>query len=205
VHRDVRSFLALLTSALAIAAAIAIVHQQGIREVEAEAVPGIAGSLAPPADPHAVASIRFEGENLPLAALERALTLEVGAPLREDDVAHDRAALVATLQARGHLAAEVTGVRVTWADGAHVVFEVAAGGVYQVASVRVEGAYTRRFAELAAVPTLLAGQPWHPDRAAANVTLLRDWLAQRHVKADVTARRVVDHVRHTVDVTFVVR
>jgi outer membrane protein assembly factor BamA len=145
------------------------------------------------------------GETLPVAALERALTTRVGRPLREEDLARDRAALVATLQARGHLAAEVTDVSIAWADGAHVVFNVAAGGVYQVASVEVEGAHTRRFAELAEVPTLLAGQPWHPDRAAANVTLLRDWLAERNVKADVTARRVVDHIQHTVDVTFVVR
>lgn len=200
-----RSALALAASVLAIALAIVAVHRAGIREVVAEAVPGDAGPAMLPSDPHAVASIRFAGDSLPVAALERAIDTRVGAPLSEDDLAHDRAALVATLQARGHLAAEVTDVRVDWSHGAHVTFEIRAGGIYRVDAVRVEGAHTRRFAELAAVPTLLAGQPWHPDRAAANVTLLRDWLAQRHVKADVTARRVVDHDLHTVDVTFVVR
>jgi outer membrane protein assembly factor BamA len=198
----VRSFLALCAGALLIVTAIAVVRGRAIREVEADEARDATALPPPPLDPHAVASVRFEGDNLPLAALDRALTTRVGAPLRQEDLSRDRAALVATLQARGHLAAEVTGVRVAWAGGAHVVFTVAAGGVYQVASVHVEGTQTRRFAELAAVPTLLAGQPWHPDRAAANVALLRDWLAERGVKADVTARRVVDHVQHTVDVTF---
>jgi outer membrane translocation and assembly module TamA len=201
----VRPALALAASVLAIALAIVAVHRTGIREVVAQAVPADAAPPGEVTDPHAVASLRFEGVGLPLAALERALTTRVGAPLRQDDLTHDRAALVALLQARGHLAAEVTDVRITWSNGAHVTFAITAGGVYRVDSVRVEGAHTRRFAELAAVPTLLAGQPWHPERAAANVALLRDWLAQRRVTADVTARRVVDHALHTVDVVFVVR
>lgn len=199
-----RSILALCASALLIATAVAVVRGSGVREVEARAGQEEA-PVAGPADPRAVVSVRVEGELLPVAALERVLATRVGNTLREDDLTRDRAAIVATLQARGHLAAEVQDVRIVWSGGAHVVFHVAAGGVYQVARVRVEGKPTRRFADLARVPTLLAGQPWHPDRAAANVTLLRDWLAQRGVKADVTARRVVDHVQHTVDVTFVVR
>ena len=201
-----RSVLALFVSAAVIAAAaVAVVHGRAIQEVEADAVADVATGPQVPHDPQAVASIRIEGDGLPLAALERALSTRVGAPVRDTDLARDREALVATLQARGHLAATVTDVRVAWAEGAHVVFTIAAGGVYQVANVAVEGRQTRRFAELASVPTLLAGQPWRPDRAAANVALLRDWLAQRDVRADVTARRTVDHVNHTVDVTFVVR
>lgn len=199
-----RSLLALLASALLIATAIVVVRGSAVREVEARTRRAEA-PVAAPQDPRAIVSVRIEGGSLPVAALERVLATRVGRTLREEDLTRDRTAIVATLQARGHLSAEVKDVRITWANGAHVVFDVAAGGVYQVARVRVEGKHTRRFGDLARVPTLLAGQPWHPDRAAANVTLLRDWLAQRNVKADVTARRVVDHEQHTVDVTFVVR
>ncbi|HUQ06458.1 MAG TPA: POTRA domain-containing protein [Kofleriaceae bacterium] len=164
----------------------------------ASAAPG----LVSPADPLAVASVRIKGKNLPIAALERALSTRTGHRLSDDDLARDRTAILATLEARGHLGATVTGVRVAWANGAHVVFDVDSAGVYQVDDVKVSGAPTAHVAELAIVPTLLRGQPWHPERAADNVSLLREWLAHRGMRADVTAHRTVDHVSHSVDVVF---
>ncbi len=194
-----RALTILVASALAIVAAVAAVRGRALGGIDsASALPAVPA----PADPTAVASVHIVGPGLPVAALERVLSTRVGAPLREDDLVRDRAALTATLEARGHLGAAVTDVRIAWSNGAHVVFEVAAGGMYLVDHIRVEGAPTRRFADLATVPTLLAGQAWQPKRTADNVALLRDWLVQRGVRADVTARRSIDHVRHTVDVTF---
>lgn len=158
--------------------------------------------LVAPADPLAIVSVRITGKNLPIAALERALSTRAGRRLSDDDLARDRAAILATLEARGHLGATVSGVRVAWAHGAHVVFDVATAGVYAVDDVTVTGAPAAYAAQLAVVPTLLRGQPWHPERAADNVSLLRDWLAHRDTRADVTAQRTVDHVSHTVDVVF---
>lgn len=193
-----RSIGLLVASALLVLAAIAA-RGRLLGEVEAAAV---AVAVHAPADPTAVASVRIAGQNLPIAALERALSTRTGHRLTDDDLARDRAALLATLEARGHLGAAVTGVRVTWSKGAHVVFDIDSAGVYAVDEVRVVGAPAAIARELAVVPTLLRGQPWHPERAADNVSLLRGWMAHRGVHGEVTARRTVDHVRHTVDVTF---
>lgn len=198
-----RTIGAFALSALIVIAALAVVRGRLIGQGEAAASP--APAEVAPADPRAVASVRIAGQNLPVAALERALATHKGNRLSDDDLARDRAAILATLEARGHLGAAITGVRVTWSSGAHVVFDVTSAGVYQVNGVKVTGAPTAIAAELAAVPTLLRGQPWHPERAAENVSLLRDWLAHRGVRGEVTARRTVDHVTHTVDVTFDVK
>ncbi len=195
-----RAFTILAASILAIAAAVAVMRGRVLGEVEAE--PSAPPALAAPSDPNAVASVRILGSNLPVAALERSLSTRVGVPLREEDIARDRAAMLATLEARGHLGASITDVRVTWSNGAHVAYEIDAAGVYTVDVVLVVGAPPRLATELANVPTLLRGQPWQPERAAENVTLVRDWLAHRGVHGEVIARRTVDHVRHTVDVTF---
>jgi outer membrane protein assembly factor BamA len=200
-----RTFTILLAGALAIAAAAVAVRGRVLGEVpSASATPALVARAD--VDPRAVASVRVVGgAGVPVAALERALSTRVGTPLSQTDLDHDRAALVATLEARGHLGAEVTEVRVTWADGAHVVFEVAAGGAYLVDGVKVSGAPRKLADSLARVPTLLRGQPWQPERAADNVALLRDWLLHRDVHADVTARRSVDHRTRTVDVTFEIK
>ncbi|MBE7449588.1 MAG: hypothetical protein HS111_12040 [Kofleriaceae bacterium] len=200
-----RSFLLVLAGTLALAAAIAAVRGRALGELEvtaASATPAASTRLPAAGE---VASVRVAGPGLPIATLERALSTRVGAPLTDADLARDRAALVATLEARGHLGAAVDDVRVTWAGGAHVVFEVSAGHVYLVDEVRVTGVPARLAASAAGVPTLLRGQPWQPGRAADNVALLRDWLARRGVAAEVTARRELDHARHTVEVTFEVR
>lgn len=199
-----RSFPLLIASAIAVAAAVAVLRGQvGATEAAASA----SAALAPeaPRHPDEVVTIRIVGPGLPVAALERALATRVGAQLRADHLERDRRALVATLVARGYLAARVTDVRLVRAGGVHLVFDVDAGGLYRVDEVRVTGRAARRFAELARVPTLLGGQPWQPERAADNVELLREWLARRGVRAEVTIRRSVDHVRHAVDVTFAVR
>jgi outer membrane protein assembly factor BamA len=198
-----RTFGLLIASALLVVAAIAA-RGRVLGEVEAVAAPSTAYAAAA-TDPATVTTVRINGENLPIAALERALSTRAGNRVSDTDLAHDRAAILATLEARGHLGASVTGVRVIQSNGAHVVFDVTSAGVYHVAAVRVDGAPARLAAELAAVPTLLRGQPWHPERAADNVALVREWLAHRGVTADVTARRTVDHATHTVDVTFDVR
>lgn len=153
-----RTIAAFALSALIVVAALAAVRGRLIGQGEAAASP--APALAAPADPHAVASVRIAGQNLPVAALERALSTLKGHRLSDDDLAHDRAAILATLEARGHLGAAITGVRVTWSGGAHVVFDVTSAGVYQVNDVKVTGAPAALAAELAAVPTLLRGQPW---------------------------------------------
>ena len=197
-----RTFGILAASALLVVAAIAA-RGRLLGEVEAAASP--APAVVAPADPDAVVTVRILGDNLPVAALERALTTRAGRRLSDEDLARDRAAILATLEARGHLGAAVAGVRVTWSRGAHVVFDVTSGGVYQVDRVDVAGAPASVARELARVPTLLRGQPWHPERAADNVSLLREWLAQRGVSAEVTARRTIDHVRNTVDVVFEIR
>jgi outer membrane protein assembly factor BamA len=193
-----RSIGVLVASLLLVAAAIAA---RGRLLGEVEAAESALASHAP-VDPTTVASVRIAGQNLPVAALDRALSTRSGNRLTEEDLARDRASLLATLEARGHLGAAVTGVRVTWSGGAHVVFDVTSAGVYSVDEVRVVGAPPAIARELAAVPTLLRGQPWHPERAADNVSLLRDWMAHRGIRAEVTARRSVDHLSHTVDVTF---
>lgn len=198
-----RTLGVLLASALLVVAAVAA-RGRVLGEVEA-AASAPAPAIAAPADPQAVATVRIAGQNLPVAALERALSTRKGRRLSDDDLARDRAAIVATLEARGHLGASVTGVRVTWSNGAHVVFDVASAGVYQVDHVKVVGAPAAIAHELALVPTLLRGQPWHPERAADNVSLLREWLAHRGIRGEVTARRAVDHTSHTVDVTFDVK
>lgn len=197
-----RTFGILAASTLLVVAAIAA-RGRVLGEVEAAASP--APTVAAPADPEAVVTVRIVGENLPVAALERALTTRKGRRLADDDLAHDRAAILATLEARGHLGAAVTGVRVTWASGAHVVFDVTSGGVYHVDEVKVVGAPATVARELARVPTLLRGQRWHPDRAADNVSLLREWMTRQGVPAEVTARRTVDHVTNTVDVVFEIK
>lgn len=194
-----RTFGILAASALLVVAAIAA-RGRVLGEVEAAASPSPA--IIAPADPDTIVTVRITGDNLPVAALERALTTRKGRRLADDDLAHDRAAILATLEARGHLGAAVTGVRVTWASGAHVVFDVTSGGVYHVDEVKVVGAPPAVARELARVPTLLRGQRWHPERAADNVSLLREWMARRGVSAEVTARRTVDHVTNTVDVVF---
>jgi hypothetical protein len=198
----VRTLGALIASALLVVAAFAA-RGRILGEVATEA--SAAPSMVAPADPHAVATVRIIGKNLPIAALERALSTRPGHRLSDDDLARDRTAILATLEARGHLGASITGVRVAWHDGAHVVFDVTSAGVYQVDGVTVTGAPAAYAAELAVVPTLLRGQPWHPERAADNVSLLRDWLAHRGTRAEVTARRTIDHVTHTVDVAFEIK
>jgi hypothetical protein len=197
-----RTFGVLIASALFVVAAIAA---RGRVLGEFRAVAGPSTAYAAATDPTEIATVRIHGSNLPIAALERALSTHAGGHVSDADLARDRAAILATLEARGHLGASVTGVRVTQSNGAHVVFEVASAGVYHVAAVRVDGAPAKLATELAAVPTLLRGQPWHPERAADNVSLLREWLAHRGVTADVTARRTIDHKTHTVDVTFDIR
>jgi outer membrane protein assembly factor BamA len=198
-----RTFGVLIASALLVVAAIAA-RGRLLGEVRAVAGPSTAYAAAA-TDPNAIATVRINGSNLPIAALERSLSTHAGGRVSDADLAHDRAAILATLEARGHLGAAVTGVRVMQSNGSHVVFDVASAGVYHVADVRVAGAPAKLATELAAVPTLLRGQPWHPERAADNVSLLREWLAHRGVTADVTAHRTVDHTTHTVDVTFDVR
>ena len=194
--------LSVLVCGALLAAATAAVVYGRVNRVEAEAQHG-AAPVQPPADPHTVASVRIDGAGLPLATLERVLTTRVGAALRADDLAHDREALVAALVARGHLAAQVTGVRTQWrADGGHVVFDVVAGGAYHVGTVTVDGPLARRYAALAEVPTLLGGQRWDAARAASNAALLREWLARRGARADVALTTRVDHARLSVDVTF---
>ncbi len=204
------SFLTVLLSGAALAlATVAVVHGQPAGAVEAMLSAAPRSSAADGQDAraelHAVASLRIEGSKLPRSTLEHVLTTRVGDALREDVLVHDRTALVAALVARGHLAARVTSHRAWQRDGAHVVFVVAAGGTYRVGAVAVDGALVARFPQLATVPTMLTGQAWGAERASANQTMLRGWLAQRGARSTVTMATRVDHVRLTVDVTFTAR
>jgi hypothetical protein len=185
-------------------ATVALVH--GHVTGEASAGSEAARETSEPADLHAVANIRMEGEGLPHAVLEGGLLTQVGAALREGDVTRDRRVIEERLAKRGFLSARVRGVHVEWrSTGAHVTFVVDTGGLYRVGRVVVAGRLLRRFPQLVEVPTILAGQAWDPDRVAANLAMLHDWLARRGAHADVAMTTTIDRARLAVDVKFTVR
>lgn len=191
-----------VSSAALLLAGLGLVGSRVARDAAAEVVDVAAGHTG---DLHRVATLRLEGAGVPRAVLETALATRVGLALREQDLAQDRRALAAQLIDRGYLAADVHTTPVSWRrDGAHVTFAIEPGGLYRVGAVKVTGAVLRRLPQLREVPTLLAGQAWSADRAAANQTVLRDWLARRGVRADVSMTTTIDHARLAVDVGFVV-
>ncbi len=151
-----------------------------------------------------IRSIRFDAPGLRAAALLPVIDSREGDTLDPALLGADRARLEQWLVARGHLDAQVGEPRVRLAaTGAHIDIQVTAGPVFVIREVRIEGKRAG-LAGLRSVPTITAGHEVVADRVDGNVTLLRDWLAHRKVKANVRARLEVDRFTKQVDVVFTV-
>jgi outer membrane protein assembly factor BamA len=153
-----------------------------------------------------VQSVRFTGPGLRAAFLSDVVATRPGEPLRESSLESDRLHILDAMLARGYLDASVGVPQVEWSDGgaAWVDFPVDAGSLYVVRSVAVEGKQLRRHPALAEVPTLVAGNPAIDERIEASAGLLRDWLAQRGVKAIVTVEVALEKFSKQIDVVYVV-
>lgn len=197
-----------LVVAILLLVTVALGAKVAANKLAPEGVASAATSLTQPGraktEAGSVRSVRFSGPGLRASYLPEVVGTREGEPLDAAELHSDRLRIVAALVARGHLDAAAGEPNVQWSSdgGAHVEFPVVAGPAYVVRSVRVEGKQLRRQRALATVPTLDAGQQVNPERIDANVTLIRDWLGHRGVRAEVTARLEVDRFTAQVDVVF---
>lgn len=167
-----------------------------------EAALGEAEAAAPvAARPQEIQSVAFDGRDLPVAALRGALTTKVGEQLHRDSLGRDRDALLATLHARGYLAAEVATptVRFDASGGAYVTFAVTAGPRFHVRSVAVAGVDAR---DLGGVVTLVAGDDAIPDRIERTRQSIADYLARHGKAAKLATRLTLDPATSSVDVVL---
>jgi hypothetical protein len=168
LHAAAMRALVLLTALVAAGAVVGI--RQLPEEAQAEALPTV--------DRWRVQGVAIDGgRTLPRAALRAAISTKVGDRLDERRLEHDRAALEAELEARGHLSAKVAPASVTHGPrgGAYIVFDVDPGPMYHLRSVTVTGP-GRRDAD---VVRLAAGDEARPDRIARARAALADTLARR--------------------------
>lgn len=195
----------LLLAALALGAKLAVGHLAP-EKVASASVRFTADEVgaAPDAIPW-VRSVRITGDDgLRPTSIASELETRADAPLDRRALDADRLRVVRALSADGYLDASVDTPRVrSTADGVTVELPVVTGTRYQVRAVRLEGRQLVRHAELAAVPTLRAGEDAIGERIDGNVALLRGWLADRGVAASVGVRVDVDRYTQVVDVTFV--
>jgi hypothetical protein len=152
---------------------------------------------------HAIRSIAFDGDHLPIVALRDALATRVGDPLDRATLGHDRAALQQVLAARGYLAAVVEPGRVTLdaSGGAFVTFGIATGPVFHVRSIAVTGAAAKD----AGVVTIAQGDVALPDRLARERDAIATRLGARGTHAGVALEVTRDPAAAAVDVILAVR
>jgi outer membrane protein assembly factor BamA len=153
-----------------------------------------------------VQSVRFTGPGLRAAFLSDLVATREGETFRESSLESDRIRILDAMLARGYLDATIGVPQVEWSDdgAAWVDFPVDAGSLYVVRNVAVEGKQVGRHPALADVPTLETGNPAIGERIEASAQQLRDWLAQRSVKATVTVKVELEKLSKQIDVVYVV-
>lgn len=153
-----------------------------------------------------VQSVRFTGPGLRAAFLSDVVATREGEAFRASSLEDDRLRILDAMLARGYLDATVGTPVVEWSDdgAAWVDFPVDAGSLYVVRDVAVEGKQLRRHPALAEVPTLEAGNPAQGERIEASAERLREWLAQRRIKATVTVKVELEKFSKQIDVAYVV-
>jgi outer membrane protein assembly factor BamA len=153
-------------------------------------------------------SVRLDGAHLPVTTFSEAMRTRVGATLDDDVLARDRRAIRDLLIERGHWTADVSEADVTFDGdgGAHVVFRVLTGPVFEVRAVTVAGDLAPKIARvLPSVLTVTPGDDISPSRLARNAAMLTTELARAGVRdATVTVETSTDRHALAVDVTFVV-
>jgi hypothetical protein len=196
-----------LVVATVLLVAMAVAAKIAIERVAPEEVASASTRVTSPgrAKPEAgtVQSVRFTGPGLRAAFLSEVVATREGQPFDEAALASDRQRIVDALIARGHLDAAVGAPQVEWSDGAAWIdFPVEPGTLHVVRSVRVVGKQLRAHPGLADVPTLVAGNDAVAERIEASARLLRDWLAQRNLRATVTVTIDVEKYGKQIDVTY---
>jgi outer membrane protein assembly factor BamA len=181
----------LIATALVAASAWALVRQ--LPEGEAQASPHASR-------PQEIESVSFDGDRLPVAALRDALATRAGDLLDASALAHDRAALQATLAGRGYLRAKVSPAQVNFDDdgGAFVTFAIAQGTEFHVRSVNIAGVPAKE----AGVVTIAEGEVASPAHIEEARQALAAWLAARGAPATVTVQIATDAAAGVVDVTL---
>lgn len=155
-----------------------------------------------------VQSVSIDGRGLPLSALRDVLGTRRGQQLDASRLVQDRAALEATLEAGGYLAARVEPAAVNFAPsgGAYVTFQISQGPLFKLRSVTVRGAGVKDpAARDASVVTLIAGDDAIPARIESARQSLADQLSRRGKPTSVTVALHTDERAAAVDVELVAR
>lgn len=154
------------------------------------------------ARPQEIASVAFDGHDLPVASLRAVLQTRTGDQLDADKLASDRAALQQVLIARGYLAAIVTPANVTFdtVGAAFVTFTVKPGAMFHIRDVQVTGAADRD----TGIVTLSRGAVAAADRVEQARSALAARLAARGKAGTVAVVLATDAVTSSVDVTLAV-
>jgi outer membrane protein assembly factor BamA len=194
----------LLLVAMALGAKLAI--ERIAPEESASASTRVTTPSRAKAEAGTVQSVRFSGPGLRAAFLSDVVATREGETFRPSSLEDDRIRILDAMLARGYLDATVGTPHVEWSasGAAWVDFPVDAGSLYVVRDVKVEGKQLRRHPALAEVPTLVTGNPALGDRIEASAQLLRDWLAQRGIKAKVTVTTALEKFSKQVDVAYIV-